>query len=71
MNTQSVSPTIKVNLPKGLLQNSKVEAERIGISLQDFIRMLMTTYFANAKSIRAISRDQALLNRATKEIATN
>lgn len=63
------SSTIKVNLPKGILENSTQEAQRIGISLQDFIRMLLATYFARSESIRSISRDKMLLKRAEKEIA--
>lgn len=69
MNTQSAnSSTIKINVPAGILQNAQSEARRIGISVQDFIRMLMATYFANARSIRTISRDQALWNHAQEEI---
>ncbi len=62
------SATIKLNLPVGILRNTKSEATRIGISVQDFIRMLMATYFARSGSIRAISRDEALLDRAEQEI---
>ncbi len=62
------SSTIKINVPAGILHNAQSEARRIGISLQDFIRMLMATYFANARSIRTISRDQALWDRAQEEI---
>ena len=69
MNTQTpVSSNVKINLPSGILQNAQSEASRIGISLQDFIRMLMATYFANSRSIRTISRDQTLLDRAQEEI---
>lgn len=68
MSTQS-SSTIKLNLPSGILTNAKGEATRIGISVQDFIRMLMSTYFANPTSIRSISREQALINRAELEIS--
>lgn len=62
------SSTIKVNVPAGIFHNAQSEAQRIGISLQDFIRMLMATYFANAASIRTISRDQALWERAREEV---
>ena len=62
------SSTIKLNLSPGILANAKVESERIGISLQDFIRMLMATYFAKSSSIQAINRDETLYNRATQEI---
>ena len=48
------SATIKINLSSGILQNAQAEAERIGITVQDFIRMLMGTYFSNANSIQAI-----------------
>ncbi len=68
MNTQSYSPTIKLNLPEGMWRNAQGEAKRIGISLQDFIRMLMATYFANARAIKAIARDQALYDQAQEEI---
>ena len=69
MNTQqSTSSTIKINVSAGILRNAQHEAQRIGISLQDFIRMLMATYFANSSSIRMISRDQALWGRAKEEI---
>lgn len=62
------SSTIKINVPAGILRNAQSEAQRIGISLQDFIRMLMATYFANAASIRTIARDQALWERAQEEV---
>lgn len=69
MDTQiGSSSTVKLNLPSGILANAEAESKRIGISLQDFIRMLMGTYFANANSIRAVSRDQALYDRAQQEI---
>ena len=68
MNTHTSSSTVKLNLPTGILYNAKKESLRIGISLQDFIRMLMATYFANAGSVRALSRDQTLYNRAQQEI---
>lgn len=64
------SSTVKLNLPAGILQNAQEESRRIGISLQDFIRMLMATYFANSNAVRAISRDQALFDRAKQEIRT-
>ncbi|OGG24217.1 hypothetical protein A3A79_03445 [Candidatus Gottesmanbacteria bacterium RIFCSPLOWO2_01_FULL_43_11b] len=63
------SATVKVNLPTGILRNTKSEANRIGISVQDFIRMLLSTYFARSGSIRAISRDEELFDRAQSEIA--
>lgn len=62
------STTIKLNVSSGILENAETEARRIGISLQDFIRMLMATYFANAQSIRVVSRDQALYDQAQNEI---
>lgn len=68
MNTLSTPSTIKINLPSGIMQNAQEESRRIGISLQDFIRMLMATYFANASAISAISRNQALFNKAQQEI---
>ncbi len=68
MDIQTTPSTIKLNLPSGILQNAQVESQRIGISLQDFIRMLMATYFANAGAIRSISRNQALFDRAQQEI---
>lgn len=68
MNGTLVSSTIKLNLQEGLLENASREARRIGISLQDFIRMLMATYFSRSEAIRTISRDQILLERAQNEI---
>lgn len=68
MSTPSAPATVKVNLPPGILRNAQTEAARIGISLQDFIRMLMATYFANARAIRLMPRDQALFDRAQREI---
>ncbi len=68
MNIQTTPSTIKLNLPSRILQNAQEESRRIGISLQDFIRMLMATYFANAGAIRAVSRNQALFDRAQQEI---
>lgn len=65
---QTSSSTIKLNVSSGILANAEAEARRIGISLQDFIRMLMATYFANTRSVRAVSRDQALYDQAEKEI---
>lgn len=66
--TSFSSSTIKLNLPSGILQNAVEESGRIGISLQDFIRMLMATYFANSNSVRAVSRDRALFDQAQEEI---
>lgn len=65
---QTSSSTIKLNVSAGILVNAEAEARRIGISLQDFIRMLMATYFANTQSVRAVSRDQALYDQAKTEI---
>ena len=62
------SSTVKLNLPSGILRNANEEARRIGISLQDFIRMIMATYFANSSAIRAVSRDQALFDQARQDI---
>lgn len=53
--------TIKISLSPGILQNATQEADRIGISLQDFIRMLMGSYFA--------SKSSSLFVKANKEIA--
>ena len=71
MNTTSVSSTIKLNLSGGILENSRSEARRIGISLQDFIRMLMATYFSRSEAIQTISRDQILLKQARDEIESS
>jgi len=69
MNGKTItSSTIKLNLPNGILRNAQNEAKRIGISLQDFIRMLMANYFAGFGSIKTMSRDQALYERALGEI---
>jgi len=69
MSSQTVtSSTIKLNLPAGILRNAQNEAKRIGISLQDFIRMLMANYFAGFRPIKAMSREQALYERALGEI---
>lgn len=68
MNTQTDSSTIKINLPPGIKNNAQEEAKRIGISLQDFIRMLMATYFARGNSVSALSRDMQLLERAREDI---
>jgi len=65
----NTSATIKINLPAGILANARQEAERIGISVQDFIRMLMATYFSRAESIQAVSRDRVLWERGKKEVA--
>lgn len=51
-----------------MMQNAQAEAQRIGISLQDFIRMLMAMYFVNPTSGHVISRDQSLWENARKEI---
>ncbi len=64
----STSSTIKLNVSSGILANAEAEARRIGISLQDFIRMLMATYFANTQSVRVVSRDQSLYDQAQQEI---
>ncbi len=53
--------TIKLSLSPGILQNATQEADKIGISLQDFIRMLMGSYFA--------SKSSSLFAKANKEIA--
>ena len=68
MTTQTTPSTIKINLAPGIKHNAQEEAKRIGISLQDFIRTLLATYFANARSIRMMPRDQELFDRAQREI---
>jgi antitoxin component of RelBE/YafQ-DinJ toxin-antitoxin module len=69
MNTQAQSSaTIKLNIPAGILRHAKNESARIGISLQDFIRMLMATYFANGRAVRSLSHDQAYFDQAQREI---
>lgn len=62
------SSTVKVNLSQGILRNSAAEARRIGISLQDFIRLLLATYFSRSEGITNVSRDKILLNNAKREI---
>ncbi len=59
MNTQT-SSTIKLNLPKGLHVNTQNEADRIGISLQNFIRMLLAMYFSNHDSITNVLQKEKL-----------
>lgn len=66
---KATSSTIKINLPEGILENSTQEAKRIGISVQDFIRMLLATYFSRSEAIATISRDKILLQNAKKEIS--
>ncbi len=68
MPLNTASSTIKINLSVGLKDNILSEANRIGISIQDFIRMLLSTYFAKTESINSISQDKILLNQAKKEI---
>lgn len=67
MSTQT-SSTIKLNLPSGILNNAQGEAKRIGISIQDFIRMLLANHFANIAPTRSISRDQAIYDQAMDDI---
>ncbi|HOZ03681.1 MAG TPA: hypothetical protein PKX78_04300, partial [Candidatus Woesebacteria bacterium] len=38
--------TIKLTLPAGLMEKTRAEAEQIGVSVQDLIRMLLISYFA-------------------------
>jgi len=68
MQLNSSSSTVKVNLSDGIMHNALSESERIGISLQDFIRMLLGTYFAKSTSIQSISRDQVLFDNALQDI---
>lgn len=68
MSIQTSSATIKINLPSGIRRNAQEEAKRIGISLQDFIRMLMATYFSSPRSMRATPRDRELFDRTEREI---
>jgi len=71
MNNQSLSATtVKVNVPTGMLQNARMESQRIGISVQDFIRMLLATYFAHAPSIKAITSDDERYQRALEDISS-
>ncbi len=62
------SATIKISVPSGIHRNAQREAQKIGISLQDFIRMLMAMYFARSAPTDMFSRDQALWERAREEI---
>lgn len=66
--TKMTSSTVKINLSEGILRNSAAEAERIGISLQDFIRLLLATYFSRSEGILNVSRDKILLDNAKREI---
>lgn len=66
--TSATSSTIKLNLPAGILANARTESERIGISVQDFVRMLLATYFAHAPSIKAISKEQTLYQEALDDL---
>lgn len=61
------SATIKVNLQQGILKNANAEAKRIGISLQDFIRMLLGSYFA-APVMKKDQYYQKLLDQAHADI---
>lgn len=67
MSTRT-SSTIKLNLPSGILNNAQGEAKRIGISIQDFIRMLIANHFANNAPVRPSSREQMLYNQAMDDI---
>ena len=70
MITQSSSATtVKINEPIGMLQNVRMESQRIGISVQDFMRTLLATYFAHASSIRAITSDDERYQHALQEIS--
>jgi hypothetical protein len=71
MQLNTTSSTIKINLSSGLKKNASFEANRIGISVQDFIRMLLSTYFAKSDAIMAISQDNNLLKNAKQEIKSN
>ncbi len=66
---KTTSSTIKINLPQGILHKSSAEAERTGISVQDFIRMLLATYFSRPETIACITRGKVLLHNAKEEIA--
>ena len=68
MQLNTSSSTIKINLSSGLKKNASFEASRIGISIQDFIRVLLSTYFAKSEAINAISQDKSLLKNAKQEI---
>ena len=66
---KSSSPTIKVNLREVLLYNSIHKGHRIGISVQDFMRLLLTTYFSRSEAIVSLSREKLLLETAHQEVA--
>jgi len=68
MNNNPGSTTIKINLASGILENARLEANRIGISLQDFIRMLLGSYFAKTKDMAVINQDIVLLENAHQDI---
>jgi hypothetical protein len=69
MDLSVSSSTIKLNLPNTFKKNIQIEAERIGISLQDFIRMVLSVYFSKSESLKNIS-DLVLFERAKKELKT-
>ena len=72
MNTIAPSSTtLKINLPNGILANARAESIRIGVSVQDFVRTLLTTYFAHAPSIRAVSKGQVLYQDALSDLKNN
>lgn len=61
------STTIKLNLHQTMVKNASTEAKRIGLSLQDFIRMLLGNYFATPVMEKA-EYYQKLFDVARKEI---
>lgn len=70
MNTTvATSSTVKLNLPVSILRNTQAESERIGISVQDFIRMLLASYFAHTPSLKASSSDETRYHQALREVA--
>jgi hypothetical protein len=67
MGTQT-STTIKVNLQPAMIKNADAEAKRIGLSLQDFIRMLLGSYFSRSAGGYIAQEDRNILENARQEI---
>ena len=67
-SSTTTSTTVKLNVSAGMLQNAQSEASRIGISVQDFIRMLLATYFAHGPSIHALTPDDQKYQQALHDI---
>lgn len=61
--------TVKINLSTDLKTLVEKEASRIGFSLQDFVRMMLGTYFSRIEALGKPTYEERLYQEALEDVA--